>query len=206
MASCVRSDGVYALLQHLGGVESGCGEVWEMEELVLSTREKSGAQSKSSFGYIVGPCPLATSCQDWQRKRTPFLASKLSLMLRLRPSHIFRAVHSITDSLLSQLRPIVGDLQSAQNELRWLREESQKRASEPEQQQSLLEEYVSRRSRGEPLQYILGSMYFGDLQLKCRSGVFIPRLVPRNASLLPSRLIRLGLRPLLLSRILYNLY
>ena len=175
------SGGVYALLQHVGGVESGCGEGWEMEELVLSAREKSEAQQKQLSGT---PSSLALAransrsrphIERWPRKRTPSLAPTLSLMLRLRPNHIFNAAHSITDSLLSQLRPIVGDLQSAQNELRWLREESQKRASEPEQQHSLLEQYVSRRSRGEPLQYILGSTYFGDLQLNCRSGVFIPR-------------------------------
>ena len=58
MASWTLSDGVYALLQHLGGVESGCGEVWEMEELVLSGREKpeqksSSQASGSSFVFAV---------------------------------------------------------------------------------------------------------------------------------------------------------
>ena len=175
--------GVYALLQHVGRVESGCVEGWEMEELVLSTREKSEAQSKRQLSDPPSSLALARANSRsrphvetrWPRKRTPLLAPSLPLMLRLRPSHTFKAAHNITDSLLSQLRPIVGDLPSAQNELRWLREESQKRAFEPEQQHSLLEQYVSRRSRGEPLQYILGSTYFGDLQLKCRSGVFIPR-------------------------------
>jgi len=32
-----------------------------------------------------------------------------------------------------------------------------------------------RRSRGEPLQYILGSQPFGELEIKCRHGVLIPR-------------------------------
>lgn len=37
--------------------------------------------------------------------------------------------------------------------------------------------YVHRRSRGEPLQYILGSEFVGDLEIKCRPGVLIPRFV-----------------------------
>lgn len=83
----------------------------------------------------------------------------------------------MTDSsLLNRLLPVVGDLQSARNELRWLGEDSQKRLSEAEQH-AALERRVERRSRGEPLQYILGSTYFGDLEIKCRKNVFIPRLV-----------------------------
>ncbi|KAK5694436.1 hypothetical protein LTR17_024812 [Elasticomyces elasticus] len=35
--------------------------------------------------------------------------------------------------------------------------------------------YVRRRAHGEPLQYILGSTYFGNLKIKCRPGVLIPR-------------------------------
>ena len=182
MASWMVSDGVYALLQHLGGVESGCGEVWEMEELVLSGREKPeqkaarklrvAPSSLRSWAWLYGPCVFATSSQDSPRTRTFRLAPTLPSMLRLRPRHILR-VRRIKNSLLSQLRPIVGDLQSAENELRWLREESQKQASEPKEQRSLLEQYVSRRSRGEPLQYILGSTFFGDLELKCRPGTSI---------------------------------
>jgi HemK-like putative methylase len=34
---------------------------------------------------------------------------------------------------------------------------------------------VSRRGKGEPLQYILGSQPFGGLDIKCRKGVLIPR-------------------------------
>jgi len=41
----------------------------------------------------------------------------------------------------------------------------------------LLRTYVKRRGSGEPLQYILGSEYFGDLEIKCRPGVLIPRFV-----------------------------
>lgn len=35
---------------------------------------------------------------------------------------------------------------------------------------------VRQRERGMPLQYILGSEPFGDLDILCRPGVLIPRL------------------------------
>ena len=142
------------------------------------SRSKSSSQVAKLSGRSVdlawryGPCIFATSSQESQRTRAFRLAPALPSMLRLRPSHTLR-VRRIKGSLLSQLRPVVGDLQSAENELRWLREESEKRASEPKEQRSLLEQYVSRRSRGEPLQYILGSTFFGDLELKCRPGTSI---------------------------------
>jgi hypothetical protein len=106
------------------------------------------------------------------------------LMLRLRPSLILRKAQVANGPFISKLLPVVGDLSSARNELRWLREGCQKWASESDEQQSLLEQHVSRRSRGEPLQYILGSAYFGDLEIKCRPGVFIPRFVAPDVSLL----------------------
>jgi hypothetical protein len=130
-------------------------------------------------------------------------------MLRLRPSLILRKAQVVSDPFISNLLPVVGDLSSARNELRWLREGCQKRASESDEQQSLLEQHVSRRSRGEPLQYILGSAYFGDLEIKCRQGVFIPRFVTPDTGLPRYWLIvfvYLGLRPLQLSHILYNLW
>jgi methylase of polypeptide subunit release factors len=36
---------------------------------------------------------------------------------------------------------------------------------------------VNDRASGKPLQYILGSEYFGDLEIQCRPGVLIPRCV-----------------------------
>lgn len=38
-----------------------------------------------------------------------------------------------------------------------------------------LQRVIRRRARGEPLQYILGSAFFGELEIKCRPGVLIPR-------------------------------
>jgi methylase of polypeptide subunit release factors len=42
---------------------------------------------------------------------------------------------------------------------------------------SLLRELVKKRASGSPLQYLLGSEYFGDLEIRCRPGVLIPRYV-----------------------------
>ncbi|KAJ5033328.1 uncharacterized protein L3040_008446 [Drepanopeziza brunnea f. sp. 'multigermtubi'] len=67
-------------------------------------------------------------------------------------------------------------LDSAINELRWLREHVQTlKPANAQQSRKLLFEFCKRRSRAEPLQYILGSQPFGDLDLKCRPGVLIPR-------------------------------
>jgi hypothetical protein len=104
---------------------------------------------------------------------------KSSLMLRLRPSFVLGNAHGIDGRFLSKLLPVVGDLQSAHNELRWLRAGCEKRFPETEYDNTL-QSWVDRRSRGEPLQYILGSTYFGDLKIKCRENVFIPRLVAPN--------------------------
>ena len=78
------------------------------------------------------------------------------------------------------------DLSSARNELRWLTEhavETNKHhvsnlGLDRDQKISplkLLSTYVRRRSRGEPLQYILGNQPFGELDVLCRKNVLIPR-------------------------------
>ena len=85
------------------------------------------------------------------------------------------------DPLLGQLIPACRDLNTARNELRWLREHAQgtikdrKRKQSLAAERSLLYQLCERRRRGEPLQYILGSEHFGDLEIICRPGVLIPR-------------------------------
>jgi len=81
--------------------------------------------------------------------------------------------------LLPSLLPVCRDLPSSQNELRWLGEHAAEVASKKglNDEKRLLQQYVSRRARGEPLQYILGTEYFGDLEIECRPGVLIPRFV-----------------------------
>ena len=59
------------------------------------------------------------------------------------------------------------DAQSAANELRWLREASPTHET--------LLDLVGRRAAGEPIQYILGTVDFGPLELLCERPVHIPR-------------------------------
>ncbi|KAH6715020.1 S-adenosyl-L-methionine-dependent methyltransferase [Leptodontidium sp. MPI-SDFR-AT-0119] len=80
----------------------------------------------------------------------------------------------------SELLPLVlrgaRTLESASNELRWLREHVQSfKSTSPDENRQRLLRLCQRRSRGEPLQYILGSQPFGELDIKCRPGVLIPR-------------------------------
>ncbi|KAI6251073.1 Mitochondrial MRF1 N(5)-glutamine methyltransferase MTQ1 [Erysiphe necator] len=68
-------------------------------------------------------------------------------------------------------------LPSAINELRWLKNHVQNIKPALCEAKAKLKLYtlVKRRACGEPLQYILGSQPFGDLDIKCKRGVLIPR-------------------------------
>ena len=97
---------------------------------------------------------------------------RLSNLLIRRARHI--------NSLLPLLLRTCRDLSSACNELRWLREHvlnptkaSPARRTWHEQLHHLCVE----RSRGKPLQYILGNQPFGGLDIICRPGVLVPRSV-----------------------------
>ena len=101
-------------------------------------------------------------------------------MLRI-SRRLFRRARQI-DPLLPLLLRATSDLPSAQDELRWLREHvanSNRRIRDgrhaQKKGQSRLEQLCRRRSTGEPLQYVLGTEFFGDLELRCRPGVLIPR-------------------------------
>ncbi|PVH71562.1 S-adenosyl-L-methionine-dependent methyltransferase [Cadophora sp. DSE1049] len=95
-------------------------------------------------------------------------------MPRLPPALLLQAYN--TSPLLPLVLRGARTLDSATNELRWLKEhvESLKPACLHVSSQKLLK-LCGRRSRGEPLQYILGSQPFGELDIKCRPGVLIPR-------------------------------
>ncbi|EMD87661.1 hypothetical protein COCC4DRAFT_71063 [Bipolaris maydis ATCC 48331] len=88
-----------------------------------------------------------------------------------------RAIDPLLPALLAPCR----ELQAAQNELRWLREHveevGQTRRARPDKwaKRALLRQLVHERSRGKPLQYILGTEHFGDLEIRCKPGVLIPR-------------------------------
>ncbi|MCJ1247855.1 hypothetical protein MMC30_005070 [Trapelia coarctata] len=117
------------------------------------------------------------------------------------PTPLLHRARSISP-LLPLLLRTCRDLPSASNELRWLREHV---AALPKNTHysifsplrlkvlSTLHKFCLARSRGKPLQYILGSQPFGDVDILCRRGVLIPRpetetYTAHLASLLRSRL------------------
>ncbi|KAH7411715.1 S-adenosyl-L-methionine-dependent methyltransferase [Phaeosphaeria sp. MPI-PUGE-AT-0046c] len=96
------------------------------------------------------------------------------------PTTLLRQAHTI-DPLLPALLAPCRDLGAAQNELRWLREHVDKVAKARRARGdivakgALLRDLVLKRASGKPLQYILGTEYFGDLEIRCAPGVLIPR-------------------------------
>ena len=104
-------------------------------------------------------------------------------MPRLAPRLIKQA--NGIDRLLGGLLLECRNIESARNELRWLREHAQsifrQRLGNATSRKPLrgwreiLERFVSRRARGTPLQYIIGNQPFGELEILCRPGVLIPR-------------------------------
>ncbi|QIX02136.1 hypothetical protein AMS68_007653 [Peltaster fructicola] len=95
-------------------------------------------------------------------------------MPRIPPQVLRHAYY--TEPLLAQLLPVCRTFASANNELRWLREHVQQdQTCLPSRHRQALKALVERRARGEPLQYILGSEHFGDLEIVCKPGVLIPR-------------------------------
>lgn len=92
------------------------------------------------------------------------------------PPQVVRQARAISKDLVSLL-PVCRELWSAQNELRWLGEHAARvsRALSSRDEGRVLQNYVRRRAKGEPLQYILGTEYFGELEIECRPGVLIPR-------------------------------
>jgi methylase of polypeptide subunit release factors len=100
-------------------------------------------------------------------------------MPRLPHSLLLRA-RSISSFLPLVLRG-TRSLDSAVNELRWLREHVEEICvNKPEEySRKILLRLCQRRSRGEPLQYILRSQPFGELDIECKPGVLIPRSVNR---------------------------
>lgn len=88
-----------------------------------------------------------------------------------------RTINSLLPALLAPCR----DLHAAQNELRWLSEHVEKVAKarrargDTLAKSAFLGQLVRERAKGKPLQYLLGTEYFGDLEIECRPGVLIPR-------------------------------
>lgn len=96
------------------------------------------------------------------------------------PTSLLRKARTIDPFLPGLLGPC-RDLETARNELRWLRDHVKKVAQarrakgDTLAEGALLGQLVRKRGRGTPLQYLLGTEYFGDLEIKCKPGVLIPR-------------------------------
>ncbi|KAJ8118958.1 hypothetical protein OPT61_g159 [Boeremia exigua] len=96
------------------------------------------------------------------------------------PTALLRRARAI-DPFLPALLASCRDLHAAQNELRWLREHVEKVAKvrrakgDTLAKGALLGQLVSERANGKPLQYLIGTEFFGDLEIKCSPGVLIPR-------------------------------
>ncbi|KAG9250066.1 S-adenosyl-L-methionine-dependent methyltransferase [Emericellopsis atlantica] len=90
-----------------------------------------------------------------------------------RHSSLLRTNSSIPPNL-ALLLPTCKDLESARNELRWLREHVEKTTS-PAKAPAVVTELCRQRGQGVPLQYILGTQPFGSLEILCRPNVLIPR-------------------------------
>lgn len=93
-------------------------------------------------------------------------------MPRLSPALLRRAWH--TNPLLPVLLHQCRDLASAKNELRWITEHVKEHYASTTQHENL-QSLCTKRGRGYPLQYLLGSQPFGNLDILCRKGVLIPR-------------------------------
>jgi methylase of polypeptide subunit release factors len=85
------------------------------------------------------------------------------------------------DTLLPLLLRSCRDLESARRELRWLKEHAIKITTKRNVEgdfsrwQKVLDRLCVERSRGRPLQYLLGSEFFGPIEIACKPGVLIPR-------------------------------
>ncbi|KAL2129951.1 hypothetical protein VTI74DRAFT_7075 [Chaetomium olivicolor] len=114
-------------------------------------------------------------------------------MPRLPPSLFWRARREISP-MVAQLLPACRDLESATNELRWIREHVRDTES-PVPPGLRVWELVEKRGKGVPLQYVLGTQPFGDLEIKCKPGVLIPRPETESYTLHLASLLSQPTRP-----------
>ncbi|KAM7184205.1 S-adenosyl-L-methionine-dependent methyltransferase [Rhypophila sp. PSN 637] len=97
-------------------------------------------------------------------------------------NHLIKSAWRISSFVALLLRSC-RDVPSAKNELRWISEHVSKTTNKSSSSALLarptnkarLFKLCKARSKGVPLQYILGTQPFGDLEIKCRKGVLIPR-------------------------------
>lgn len=145
-----------------------------------ATSDVGGGCCKQVKALMAGKAAGSSRRKDASgRKRfcsdhTSSKGDKHASMPRINPKDFLRA-RAISNALVSLL-PVCRDLRSAQNELRWMRQHAINVSQTARVgHERVLHNYVVRRAQGEPLQYILGSEFFGDLEIRCRPGVLIPR-------------------------------
>ena len=92
------------------------------------------------------------------------------------PTKLFNRARNLDPLLPLLLRPC-RELPSAKNELRWIRKHvrNARRQQQKTAKRTQLSHLCHERSLGLPLQYILGSQPFGELDIVCKPGVLIPR-------------------------------
>ncbi|KAK4178401.1 S-adenosyl-L-methionine-dependent methyltransferase [Triangularia setosa] len=95
-------------------------------------------------------------------------------MPRLPPSLFWKARQQISP-FAPILLPVCRTLDSAANELRWIKQHVNSTSSLVPRKLRIWQACL-KRERGMPLQYILGTQPFGPLEILCRPGVLIPRL------------------------------
>lgn len=110
------------------------------------------------------------------------------------PASVLRSVATRSPNL-ARLFPAIRDLEAARHELRWLREHVEattQQASSHVSARRRLAEMCARRGAGVPLQYILGTQPFGDLDLRCGRGVLIPRVETEAYTMHLAHLLKTG--------------
>jgi HemK-like putative methylase len=126
---------------------------------------------------VAGPISTEASDLDTQHQHAPSTIE----MPRI-PTSLLRKAYTI-DPLLPALLAPCRDLHAAQSELRWLREHVDRVATARHARGDtlakgpFLRQLIKERVSGKPLQYILGTEFFGDLEIRCKPGVLIPRWV-----------------------------
>lgn len=130
-----------------------------------------------------------------QREKRPRKAGRSSSKHHDRPEQHLRTVVKHVDisnnshdaSQALRLVKVVGSQPEARNEVRWMKEYIQARSPDGTTIDAELERLVAQRETGKPLQYVLGTQPFGELEILCRPDVLIPRSVASILNVCPGR-------------------
>ncbi|KAH7633043.1 S-adenosyl-L-methionine-dependent methyltransferase [Sordaria sp. MPI-SDFR-AT-0083] len=89
----------------------------------------------------------------------------------------------------AKLLPVCRTLESTANELRWIKQHVSETPSIIPFGARVWK-LCDRRGKGLPLAYVLGNQPFGDLEIKCQSGVLIPRTETESYTIHLSNILR----------------